>query len=240
MNNQHMPTNSREYSEYDPQFLLYVKDFNALLKERDQTYKDLYNAHLNTLTRLARAAEFKDDDTGIHLTRMSKFSEMLARAFGMPNEFCELIYIASPMHDIGKMGVPDSILKKKGKLDASEWEIMRKHPEFGADILGDSDVPVVKLAAEIALSHHEKYNGTGYPYGLKGKEIPLSARIVSIADFYDALTMERCYKPAYSDTEAFNLIKSEKSKHFDPELAECFISIQKDIILMKNEINQTN
>lgn len=235
-----MPTNSREYSKYDPQFLLYVKDFNTLLKERDQTYKDLYNAHLNTLTRLARAAEFKDDDTGIHLTRMSKFSEMLARAFGMPNEFCELIRIASPMHDIGKMGIPDSILKKKGKLDASEWEIMRKHPEFGADILGDSDVPVVKLAAEIALSHHEKYNGTGYPYGLKGKEIPLSARIVSIADFYDALTMERCYKPAYSDTEAFNLIKNEKSQHFDPELAECFISIQKDIILMKNKINQTN
>lgn len=225
--------------EQDPQFLMYVRDFSVLLEERDRTYRALYNAHLDMLARLARAADFKDDDTGVHLIRMAKFSEILARAYGMSNEFCELIHTASPMHDIGKIGVPDSILKKRGKLDDAEWQIMRKHPEFGAEILGNSDVPVVKMAAEIALGHHEKYNGQGYPSGLKGDDIPIGARIVAIADFYDALTMERCYKPAYSDAEAFSLIESEKGKHFDPELADCFISIQKDVISMRYEINRS-
>lgn len=219
------------------QVLEYVKDFSHLLSERELAYKALYNAQLDTLLRLAKAAEFKDDDTGAHLERMAKFSEMLSRRYGMSEKFCELILAASPMHDIGKIGIPDSILKKQGKLDAQEWELMRQHPIIGARILGDSDVPLFKLASEIALCHHERFNGTGYPNSLKGTDIPISARIVAIADFYDALTTERCYKKAFSDDEAFELIEKEKGEHFDPELVESFVDIRSQIIDMRLHIN---
>lgn len=233
------PSATHEALQLDrDQLLLYVKDFTTLLSQREQAYQSLYNAHLNMLQRLARAAEYKDDDTGIHLARMAKYSEILARELGMPDQYCELILHASPMHDIGKIGIPDEILKKNSQLTADEWLVMKKHPEYGAEILGDSDVPIIKMAVEIALCHHEKFDGSGYPYGLKGHDIPLSARIVSLADFYDALTMDRCYRPAKPDKDVLEMIKAESGTHFDPDIVHSFVKIHQKLRDARIEINQ--
>jgi putative two-component system response regulator len=215
----------------------YATDFKALYSYREDSYDLLSKAHLDSLGRLARASEYKDDDTGIHILRMAKIAEAIARAHGENDAYCKLILQASPMHDIGKIGIPDSILKKKGSLTDSEWKIMQKHSEFGYEILRGSFVPVIELAAEIALSHHEKYDGSGYPYGLVGDEIPLSGQIVAIADFFDALTMDRCYRKAMPDSDVLALIDKQRGKHFSPELVDTFLAISKEVIALRNFIN---
>lgn len=215
----------------------YSSDFMKTLKQREKAYNALANAHLDSLRRLAAAAEFKDDDTGVHILRMSNYSAIIARAYGMDENYCDLLQQASPMHDIGKIGIPDSVLKKPGKLTEEEWVTMRKHPEYGAKILSGSEVPVIQLASEIALSHHEKYDGSGYPSGLKGEEIPLSGRIVALADFFDALTMNRCYRPAMSDEKALGLVKEGRGQHFAPEVVDAFLSVVDEIIETRDRIN---
>lgn len=212
-------------------------DFQKLLKERESAYDALARSHLETLQRLAIAAEYKDDDTGVHIVRMSHFSSIIARSHGQDDDYCALILQASPMHDIGKIGVPDSVLKKPGKLTDDEWEQMRRHPEYGASILSGSEVPVIRAAAEIALSHHEKYDGSGYPSGLSGNDIPLSGRIVALADYFDALTMDRVYRKAFHDKKVFGMIRDNNGSHFDPDVVEAFFKVIEEIIQERERIN---
>lgn len=217
----------------------YANDFAVLNHHRYKSNDLLSKAHLDSLERLARASEFKDDDTGIHILRMAKIAATIAKAHGQTAVYCELILQASPMHDIGKIGVPDSILKKKGALTDSEWRTMRRHSEYGYEILKGSIVPVVEMAAEIALTHHEKYDGSGYPHGLAGDEIPLCGQLVAIADFFDALTMDRCYRKAMSDDVVLSLIEKERGKHFSPELVDTFLAVSDEIIALRDCINAT-
>lgn len=213
-------------------------DFNKLLQQREVAYEALAKSHLDTLRRLAVAAEYKDGDTGVHIIRMSQFSAILAKSMGMDEEYCTRILQASPMHDIGKIGVPDSVLKKPGGLTKDEREIIQKHPEYGAKILGHSDVPVIQMAADIALSHHEKFDGSGYPRNLRGDDIPFCGRIVALADYFDALTMDRVYRPAFDDEKVFEMITENTGSHFDPEVVQAFFSAADDIIASRERINQ--
>lgn len=184
---------------------------------------DIKNAHLNTILRLSVAAEYKDDDTANHLRRISVGSVMLAEKLKLPHEDVEILAYASPMHDIGKIGIPDSILRKPGKLTPEEYDEIKKHTEIGAKILEGSDMKLFLMAREIALSHHEKFNGTGYPRGLKGKEIPLTGRIVALPDVFDALLSKRAYKPAFPLEKCLEIIKSESGRHFDPDVVRVFL-----------------
>lgn len=179
-----------------------------------------------TLMRLARAGEHKDYDTAMHLQRMSLYSKAIAEKIGLSEDEAEIIELASPLHDIGKIGIPDCILLKKGPLDDQELKLMRKHPLIGYEILQDSPSKYLQKGSEIALAHHEHFDGTGYPYGLKGHEIPLSARIVAVADVFDALTTVRPYKEAWSIDKALEYVRSESGKHFDPEIVSAMLSMR--------------
>jgi putative two-component system response regulator len=190
----------------------------------EQRTSELQQTRLEVIRRLGRAAEYKDNETGTHVIRMSWFCRFIAEAMEMPEEWCELLYNAAPMHDIGKIGIPDRVLLKPAKLDDEEWQIMQQHSAYGANIIGDNDSPLLAMAREIALYHHEKWDGSGYPHGLKGEEIPLTARIVAIADVFDALTSERPYKKAWSEEDAIALLQREAGKHFDPQLVPLMIA----------------
>ena len=200
--------------------------------------EELSKSQQSAITMLATAGHYNDTDTGHHIWRMAAYSKCLAIAWGWSYEDACLLAQAAPMHDTGKIGIPDAILKAPRRLINSEMEVMRTHAQIGHKILSQCDTPLFALAAEIALCHHEKWNGTGYPEGLAGEDIPESARIVAIADVFDALTMKRPYKKAWSDDEAFEHLREGAGKHFDPKLVECFISIKKEILETKNHWNQ--
>lgn len=183
---------------------------------------ELRETRLQIVQRLGRAAEYKDNETGMHVIRMSHFSKLLALAAGHSPAWAEDLLNAAPMHDVGKIGIPDAVLRKPGPLDADEWATMRRHPEIGAEIIGEYPSGVLQLAREIALAHHEKWDGSGYPRGLAGEAIPVSARIVAIADVFDALTTRRPYKEPWPVQEAMNHIAAQAGKHFDPALVALF------------------
>lgn len=197
-----------------------ARHLEELVQERTQ---ELNDTRVEIIRRLGRAAEFKDNETGMHVIRMSWFSRFLAEQLGKDDAWCELLYNAAPMHDIGKIGIPDRVLLKPGKLDDEEWDIMKKHAEYGAEIIGEHPSPLLQLAKEVAITHHEKWDGSGYPNGLSGEDIPLSARIIAIADVFDALTSERPYKKAWPEEKAITLLQSEAGSHFDPQLVPLFI-----------------
>ena len=176
-----------------------------------------------TLLRLAKAGEYRDEDTGNHIVRIARYSRAIAEYLGLSKADCDEIEYASPMHDIGKIGIPDHILLKPGKLSSSEWELMKQHPVIGHSILADSESHFIQTGSVIALSHHEKFDGSGYPYGLIGEEIPLAARIVAVADVYDALRSTRPYKSAWSREKAIGYITEQSGKHFDPTCVEAFL-----------------
>ena len=189
---------------------------NELLRQQvDKSLKD-------TLFRLARAGEFRDSDTGNHILRIARYSRLIAEGLGLPKEICENIELASPMHDVGKIGIPDHILLKNGPLSETEWNIMRRHTTIGHEILSGSDSKYMQLGATIALNHHEKYDGTGYPNRLKGNEIPIEARIVAVADVFDALTAVRPYKESWSIEAAAQFLIDSANRHFDPECVDVF------------------
>ncbi|HSH30663.1 MAG TPA: HD domain-containing phosphohydrolase [Thiohalobacter sp.] len=175
-----------------------------------------------TLLRLAKAGEYRDEETGNHVLRIARYSRAIAEHLGLARADCDEIEYASPMHDIGKIGIPDHILLKSGKLTSQEWEWMKQHTVIGHDILADSDSRFIQTGAVIALSHHEKFDGSGYPYGLSGEEIPLAARIVAVADVYDALRSTRPYKPAWKRQDAIDFINEQSGRHFDPVCVEAF------------------
>lgn len=208
---------------------------NEMVKERT---KELDQTRLQIIQRLGRAAEYKDNETGMHVIRMSHYSRLLGLANGMSEDEAELLLNAAPMHDVGKIGIPDGILLKPGKLDPREWEVMKTHAQIGADIIGHHRSVLLSLAREIALTHHEKWDGSGYPNGLKGEEISIHARIVAIADTFDALTTIRPYKHAWLVEDAIALLKKEAGAHFDPKLIEKFINIIPEIIEMKDKYSE--
>ncbi|MFT7243922.1 MAG: putative two-component system response regulator [Candidatus Azotimanducaceae bacterium] len=201
--------------------------------------QELNDSRLEIIHRLGRAAEFKDNETGLHVIRMSHYSRLIAEALDYGEAWTNLIFNAAPMHDIGKIGVPDNVLLKPGKLDEREWDIIRKHPEFGAEIIGDHDSPILKLSKEIALSHHEKWDGSGYPQQLKGTDVPLSGRVIAIADVFDALTTERPYKKAWTVERAVGLIDENSGSHFEPHLVSIFHEVLPEILDIKEQYAET-
>lgn len=211
----------------------------AVVKARVKTHlslvdvDELRSTRLQIIQRLGRASEYKDNETGMHIIRMSHYSKIIALAYGFTKEDAENLFNAAPMHDIGKIGIPDSIMLKPGKLTTEEFTIMKTHPEIGAEILGESDSELIALAKLVSLTHHEKWDGTGYPKQLKGDNIPIEGRIVAIADVFDALTSVRPYKEAWTVDAAMQFIHSEKGKHFDPHLVEVFEQLLDQIFEIK-------
>ncbi len=230
--------------------LLKVKSYNDLLAnyrteleaevaqqtaELKRAFERIKAASMETILRLSIAAEFKDAGTGEHIKRMSYYAAAIARQMGLDENTIEGILYAAPMHDIGKVGIPDRILTKPGKLDPDEWEIMKKHPLIGAKILAGSDVEFIQLAETIAHYHQEKWDGSGYPEHLKGTQIPLTSRIVSIADVFDALTSKRPYKEAFTTEVSLDIIREGRGSHFDPDVVDAFFAIQDEILAIKSQ-----
>ncbi|MDH5612531.1 MAG: response regulator [Gammaproteobacteria bacterium] len=199
-------------------------DQKAVLENmvRERT-EEISRTRLQIVQRLGMAAEYRDEETGNHILRMSHISALLARSVGWGEAECELILLASPMHDIGKIGIPDHILLKPGKFEPEEWEIMKTHAIIGGKLLEGDDSDLMQMARSIALTHHEKWDGSGYPNGLVGDDIPLAGRIAALADVFDALTSERPYKKAWTVEAAVDLIKENSGKQFDPVLVGAFL-----------------
>ena len=211
-----------------------VREQNELLEQRvRERTLELQETRLEIVRRLGKAAEFRDNETGFHIIRMSKFAELIARAMGMNDGIADLILHASPMHDIGKLGIPDGILLKPGRLDPHEWEVMKTHTEIGGEILDGHHSKLLQMAARIARAHHERWDGGGYPRGLREKEIPLEARIVAVADVFDALTSRRPYKKAWTVEASVEEIRSLTGRHFDPAVVKAFFATLPRILDVK-------
>jgi len=198
-----------------------------------QAFQKIEVYALDSIYRLTRAAEFKDEDTGAHIQRMSHYSAAVARRLGLNERVIRSILYAAPMHDVGKIGIPDRILLKPAKLDAEEWGIMKQHTLIGGEILQGATAGYLRLGEVIARTHHEKWDGSGYPKGLKGKAIPLAGRIVAIADVFDALTSKRPYKRPFSVPESHDIIREGRGTHFDPAVVDAFFAITDEILEIK-------
>ncbi len=196
-------------------------------------------ASLDTIYRLSRAAEYKDEETGNHIMRVSRYSAAIARQLGMGNGEVENILYATPMHDVGKIGIPDHILLKPGKLNSDEFSVIKTHTTIGKGILEGSDSTLMQTAEIVAFTHHEKWDGTGYPQGLKGKKIPRASRIMSVADVFDALTSKRPYKVAFPVDRSLDIMKQNRATHFDPEILDAFFSIKEQILRIKEEFRDS-
>lgn len=199
---------------------------------------EITQAQEETLLRLALAAEYRDEATAFHVRRMAEYSLEVAREIGMPLDYCDVIRLAAPMHDIGKIGIPDDILHKKGKLTDDEFDTMRRHTLIGARILSGSSSKVLQMSERIALCHHEKWDGSGYPFGLSGDEIPLEARIVSLADVFDALTTRRAYKEPFPLERTLAMIDEKRGNHFDPSLVDAFMQCLDRVIAIRDRYQE--
>ncbi|MCB2185922.1 MAG: response regulator [Deltaproteobacteria bacterium] len=223
---------------YHDQLLAHQRRLEDQVARRTQQLREAMDkaqrVALDTILRLSQAAEFKDGDTADHISRMSNYTAVVARGLGLPSRTQEAILYASPMHDVGKIGIPDRILLKPGPLDSREWVIMRQHPIFGARILQGSDEGgFLRLAEVICLTHHERWDGQGYPHGLQGREIPLAGRIVAVCDVFDALTSKRPYKEPLPVEKALNIIRQGAGTQFDPRVVEAFLAARDDILTIR-------
>jgi putative two-component system response regulator len=194
---------------------------------------ELEASHRDAILMLGHAGHYNDNDTGAHIWRMAAYARELAIAYGWDSDDADQLQLAAPMHDTGKLAIPHAILRKPGPLDEAEWVIMRTHPAIGHAILSKSKAPVFQLAAEVALRHHEKWDGSGYPDRLAGEDIPASARIVALADVFDALSMQRPYKSPWPVEQIVSYIAENSGKQFDPTLARCFVEILPDLLVIK-------
>jgi putative two-component system response regulator len=203
------------------------------LEAMERAQRDAQQAQLDTVERLAIAAEYKDKVTALHIHRMSQYAAILARGMNLPAEDVEQIHHASRMHDVGKIGIPDEILCKPATLDQPEWEVMRQHTVIGARILANSSSKLLKQGQVIAETHHERWDGSGYPNGLAGEHIPLCGRICAVADVFDAMTSVRPYKPAYSNDHAFHVLRRDRGSHFDPRIVDVFFERLPEILAVQ-------
>lgn len=209
---------------------------NALLEQRvSERTKQLNDSQIKLIEILGKAAEFRDNETGMHVIRMSKSAALLAKELGLPDDECEIILNASPMHDIGKIAIPDNVLLKPGPLDNAEWRIMKSHAEVGAEILSAYDSDLFDAASEMAYGHHEKWDGTGYPQGLSGEEIPLHCRIISVCDVFDALLSKRPYKSPWDVQKALQYLRDKSGSDFDPKVVDGFESIITPVLQLRLE-----
>ena len=207
-----------------------VAEHNDVLEKRvRERTAELRDTQLEVVRRLGQAVESRDGDTGEHIERISRLCQQLARAVGVPEAEAELIGHASTMHDVGKIGVPDSVLLKPSRLDPEEWALMQSHTTIGAAILAGSSSPLLQMAESIALTHHERWDGTGYPAALRGEAIPLASRICAVCDVFDALLSKRRYKRGWTMEEAMAELRSQRGRHFDPELVDAFVELMPDL-----------
>jgi two-component system response regulator RpfG len=217
---------------------LVLEDRRKLLENLVQeATQDVREREKETLYRLARAGEFRDSETGNHIFRMARYSRLIATAIGLNSGEAETIELAAPLHDIGKIGIPDQILLKPGKLSSAEAVEMRRHPQIGYEIIKDSPSTYLRMGALIALGHHEKFDGSGYPHGLVGDHIPLPARIVALADVFDALTSQRPYKSAWEPDAAYDYIARQRGSHFDPRLVDAFLEARDETLRIRGELS---
>ena len=229
-------TSCRNLLQLHQQHLIIQDRANWLARQVDIAIQQILQREQETIIRLAKAGEYRDEGTGNHVLRMAKYSRIIAEALGsFTEEECKDLEYAAPMHDIGKIGIPDRVLLKPGKLDPEEWDIMKRHSTIGHSILSNSKSKYMQIGAIIALNHHERFDGKGYPNGLKATEIPLIARIVAVADVFDALVTTRPYKPAWSTEEALDYIKQQSGSHMDPQCVEAFFSRIDDIKQIQSE-----
>jgi putative two-component system response regulator len=204
-----------------------------LAEEVKKATAQVVQREVETVVRLSRAAEYRDPETGAHILRMAHYSQLIARGLGLSDAEQELILQAAPLHDVGKVGIADAILLKPGKLTVEEFELMKMHAVYGYEILKDSHSEILQAGATIALGHHEKFNGSGYPHGLAGREIPIFSRIVAVADVFDALTSERPYKKAWTLDAAAQYLHTESGSHFDPQLIDVFFAHWNDVLAIR-------
>jgi len=202
----------------------------------NRTMVRLKETTLESLFRLSRAAEFRDESTGVHVLRVGQFAEMLARRLGLPSKEVHYLQLAAPLHDIGKIGIPDRVLLKPGRLNDVEFDIIRTHTVLGGEILEGSKSPIMQLAKVVAMTHHERWDGTGYSAGLAGEEIPLPGRIVAVVDVFDALTMRRPYKEPFPPDKAFEIIREGRGSHFDPRLVDAFLDCREEVLEIRRRL----
>lgn len=215
---------------------LYDQNRELDRKVRQQT-QDIHDTRLKIIHRLGRAAEFKDDNTGLHVIRMSHYAQVLGIAAGMSETMADMLLDAAPMHDIGKIGIPDAILQKPGRLDEQEWAIMQTHAQIGEEIIGKDDSELLTMARIVAISHHERWDGSGYPNALAGEDIPMVGRIVAIADVFDALTSVRPYKDSWSVDDTVAYLQQQAGKQFEPKLVSLFIENLDEIVTIKERLS---
>ncbi len=228
--------NRQQLEASKAQLVRFAEDLNTTFVDLKSAHRKMKDAYLDTIHRLALAAEYKDEDTGDHIVRMSRYCALLAKEIGLHDQQVQNILYASPMHDIGKIGIPDNILMKKGRLTDDEFDLMKTHTTIGAKILARSNVEILQVAETIALSHHEKWNGKGYPAGLAGDQIPIEGRIVALPDAFDALTSRRPYKEPYPVDVATDIIRKERGAHFDPQIVDAFMDNFDKILQIREEV----
>jgi putative two-component system response regulator len=234
---QHSKAKRKQLADTNAQLVKYASDLHTTITNLKGAHKELQESYRDTIFRLVLASEYKDKDTGGHITRMSRYSILLASQLGLSQSEIDNIGLAAPMHDVGKIGIPDQIILKNGMLTEIEFSVIKTHTTIGALILENSRASILQTARTIALSHHEYWNGNGYPTGVKGEDIPLAARIVALSDTFDALTSRRPYKSPYPIDIACDMIQKERGKHFDPEIVDIFTDSIDQFINIKKEID---